>query len=139
MAAIDTTYARATWQHWLRSGEIKVNGTIVKPRHGVRGKEVITVEAELPVHLQTARAESTPLDAVFEDDHVLVLNKAAGMAMHPGAGIYKGTVLNALLGRGEPFSSLPRAGIVHRLDQDTSGLVAIAKSLKSFKRSRFLK
>ena len=129
LSALFPRYSRACWQHWLQSGEARLDGAQVKNNYKVRGAERVCVDARLPEHLQAARVEHIPLTVVFEDQHLLVIDKPIGIAMHPGAGIYSGTVLNALLGRGAPFDKLPRAGIVHRLDKDTSGLVAIAKSL----------
>ena len=129
LASLLPHFSRVCWQHWLQSGEVLVDGARVKNNHKLLGGELVVIQAQLPEHLQSARVEHAELSTVYEDEHLLVIDKAAGMPMHPGAGIYSGTVLNALLGRGAPFDKLPRAGIVHRLDKDTTGLVAIAKSL----------
>ena len=133
LATLLPRFSRACWQHWLQSGEVRVNGARVKNNYKLVGGELVVVAAQLPEHLQSARVEDAELSTVYEDEHLLVIDKAAGMPMHPGAGIYSGTVLNALLGRGAPFDKLPRAGIVHRLDKDTTGLVAIAKSLPAIR------
>ena len=129
LAGLFPQYSRATWQHWLSSGQVLLDSAEVKNNYKLSGAELVRVSARLPQHLQSAFAQRLPLQVVYEDQELLVVDKTPGMAMHPGAGIYRDTLLNALLGRGAPFADLPRAGIVHRLDQDTSGLVAVAKSL----------
>jgi 23S rRNA pseudouridine1911/1915/1917 synthase len=106
-----------------------VDGRAVLPRQRVWGGEVIDI-APLPDAAALAhRPEDIPLEVVFEDDTLLVVNKPAGLVVHPGSGNWQGTLLNALLRRVPALAGIPRAGIVHRLDKDTSGLLVVAKTL----------
>ena len=126
--------SRARLQELIQSGSVLVNGAIAKPSHRLRGGERIIIEARERPPLR-AEAESIPLKIIHEDDDVLIVDKPAGMSVHAGAGNSRGTLVNALLGRGqnlsrggpEPEDQL-RPGIVHRLDKETSGLIAIAKN-----------
>ncbi len=108
----------------IKRGDFTVNGQVVKAGYELRDTDV--VEGAPQPTLVTAEPEPIPLDVVYEDDHLMVINKPRGMVVHPGAGVKSGTVLNALLGRGQ--SHLERAGIVHRLDKNTAGLLVIAKT-----------
>jgi len=106
-----------------------VNGTVVtKPRTKVMGGEAITVQAELEDE-QRWEAQDIPLNIVYEDDDIIVINKPRDLVVHPGAGTPDGTVLNALLFHYPPIAEVPRAGIVHRLDKDTTGLMVVAKTV----------
>ncbi len=109
----------------IKRGDFTVNGSTVKAGYELRPDDVVGGELHLPT--TTAVAEDLPLDIVYEDEYLMVLNKPRGMVVHPGAGVHRGTVLNALLGRGQ--GHLERAGIVHRLDKNTAGLLIVAKTL----------
>jgi 23S rRNA pseudouridine1911/1915/1917 synthase len=122
--------SRTRVQELIESALILLNGRAVKGSHRLHGGERITVEAQ-PRPPVGAEAESIPLDVIYEDDDVVAVNKPAGMIVHAGAGNPRGTLVNALLGRGQTLSQagdLLRPGIVHRLDKDTSGIILVAKN-----------
>ena len=122
--------SRTRVQELIESALILLNGRAVKGSHRLHGGERITVEAQ-PRPPVRAEAESIPLDIIYEDDDVVAVNKPAGMIVHAGAGNPRGTLVNALLGRGQTLSQggdLLRPGIVHRLDKDTSGIILVAKN-----------
>ncbi len=122
-------YSRSRLKEWLLAGQITVNGIVAtKPREKVTGGELIEVNAELKVEVEDV-AEDIELDIVYEDEDILVINKPAGLVVHPGAGNRRGTILNALLHHYPEIEAVPRAGIVHRLDKDTTGLMVVAKNL----------
>ena len=123
-------YSRSQLQKWLKQGSILVNGEVKKAKDRIIGGEHITLDAELYEH-SSWQAEHIPLEVIFEDEDIIVINKAAGLIVHPGAGNFSGTLSNALLAHNPIFATVPRAGIVHRLDKDTSGLMVAAKSLKA--------
>ena len=124
-------FSRSRLQSWLQAGQILVNGSPAPAKLRVRGDETLTVSAiTLPVE-SAHNAEAIPLEIVFEDAHLLVLNKPAGLVVHPGHGNHSGTLLNALLHHSPDLATLPRAGIVHRLDKDTTGLMVVAKTLQA--------
>ena len=109
-------------------GEVRVNHAVAKNKDKVAAGDVITVHAAVPVVVQDV-AQALDLNIVFEDEDLLVINKPAGLVVHPGAGNPDGTLLNALLHHAPQVEHLPRAGLVHRLDKDTSGIMVVAKSL----------
>ncbi len=113
-----------------KDGSVFVNGTPVKSNYKVKPNDVITVKFEHPPHEHLLVAEDIPIDLVYEDAEVLVVNKPAGMVVHPGHGNYSGTLINALIFHFEnlPNNSSNRPGLVHRIDKDTSGLLVIAKT-----------
>jgi 23S rRNA pseudouridine1911/1915/1917 synthase len=121
-------YSRSRLKAWLLDGSVLIDGASWRPRDPVQGGEnvVLTVTADVAVR---AEPEPMSLDAVFEDADLLVINKPAGLVVHPGAGNASGTLMNGLLAHAPQLETLPRAGIVHRLDKDTSGLLLVAKSL----------
>ena len=123
-------YSRARLQKWIRNGEILVNGKILRPRDLVLGGEKINLQVVLSEEIQL-EPEDIQLNIIFEDRSILVINKPAGMVVHPGAGNPSGTLANALLYYLPSLSTIPRAGIVHRLDKDTTGILVIAKNLQS--------
>ena len=108
----------------IKRGDFTVNGAVVKAGYELRATDVVAGTLQ-PVVL-TAEPETLSLEIVYEDEHLMVINKPRGMVVHPGAGVKSGTVLNALLGRGQ--AHLERAGIVHRLDKNTAGLLIVAKT-----------
>jgi len=122
-------YSRSRLQTWIKNGDLLVDGNQRKAKDKVSGGELISIEAQ-SVEV-TYEAQALPLNIVYEDDALLVINKPAGLVVHPGAGNFDGTLLNGLLHHSEQLSGVPRAGIVHRLDKDTTGLLVIAKTLAS--------
>nr|BBJ02905.1 ribosomal large subunit pseudouridine synthase D [Marinobacter nauticus] len=121
-------HSRSRLQSWIKSGALTVNGTMRKPRDKVMLDDVLDLDAEPEVQV-TWEAEPISLDIVYEDEHLLVINKPAGLVVHPAAGHADGTLVNALLNHAPEVENLPRAGIVHRLDKDTSGIMVVARSL----------
>jgi 23S rRNA pseudouridine1911/1915/1917 synthase len=130
LAGLLPDYSRSRLKAWIESGEILVDGVVRRPRDKVQGGETVTVAAELAEH-SAAVAQDIPLQVVHEDAHVYILNKPAGLVVHPGAGNPDRTLQNALLAHDPKLALLPRAGIVHRLDKDTSGLLIVARTLKA--------
>ncbi|HEX6571703.1 MAG TPA: 23S rRNA pseudouridine(1911/1915/1917) synthase RluD [Steroidobacteraceae bacterium] len=128
LATLLPDYSRSRLKSWIESGEVLVDGGARRPRDKVFGGEQVEVAATLPEE-GTARPQSIPLTVVHEDEHVLVLDKPAGLVVHPGAGNPDSTLQNALLAHDPRLAVLPRAGIVHRLDKDTSGLLIVARTL----------
>ena len=131
LATLLPEYSRNRLQNWIRTGNVLVNGQSVGVRDKVWGGESVTVFPEADPSTQPDEPEEIPLEIVFEDPAILVINKPAGLVVHPGSGNHKGTLLNALLHHTPGAAELPRAGIVHRLDKDTSGLMVVAKTLKA--------
>ncbi|MCP3907997.1 MAG: 23S rRNA pseudouridine(1911/1915/1917) synthase RluD [Oceanicoccus sp.] len=121
-------YSRARLQLWIKSGELTVNGEAKKTREKLLSGDALQLRAEVEDE-DRWEAEDIALDIVYEDDALLVINKPAGLVVHPGSGNASGTLLNALLAHNPDMASVPRAGIVHRLDKDTSGLMVVAKTL----------
>ena len=117
-------------QQAATDGNILVNDTAVKSNYKVKAHDVIRILLEHPPHEYLLTAENLPIDVVYEDDQLLVVNKAAGMVVHPGHGNYSGTLVNALAYHFEnlPINSSERPGLVHRIDKDTSGLLVVAKT-----------
>jgi len=123
-------FSRARLQQWIKGGQLQVNGQQQVPKQKLLGGETLTVD----VHLEPEgdwQAENIPLNIVHEDDHIIVVNKPTNFVVHPAAGNRSGTLLNALLYHCPQLESVPRAGIVHRLDKDTTGLMVVAKSLQA--------
>ena len=124
-------YSRNRLQAWLRSGHIRVNGERCEPRQLVAGGEAIELEPPRASDSVAPSAQRMPLSVVFEDGDLIVIDKPAGLVVHPGAGIPDRTLLNALLAHAPELGAVPRAGIVHRLDKDTSGLLVVAKNVSA--------
>lgn len=122
-------YSRSRLQTWIREGDLLVDGKKRRPKDKVLGGERISIQAN-SVEI-TFEAQAIPLNIVYEDESLLVINKPAGLVVHPGAGNFDGTLLNGLLHYSEQLFGIPRAGIVHRLDKDTTGLMVVAKTLSS--------
>ena len=128
VAELFPDYSRSRLQQWIKSGELTVDGKQWKPRQKVMGGERVVINAELKLE-SSWQGEAIPLDILYEDDEILIINKPVGMVVHPAAGNRESTLLNALVHRDPDMAALPRAGIVHRLDKDTSGLMVVAKTL----------
>lgn len=128
LARMFPDYSRARLAGWIRAGAVTVDGVRTQPRYVVHGDETVELRARLEVEV-AMRPEAVDLDIRYADADILVLCKPAGMIVHPGAGHADGTLLNALLHHDPALARLPRAGIVHRLDKDTSGLMVVARSL----------
>jgi 23S rRNA pseudouridine1911/1915/1917 synthase len=129
LADLFPEYSRSKLKTWIQEGNVAVNGEVITvPRHKMQMDELITVQAEMDVQV-TSVAQDIALDIVYEDEHILVINKPADLVVHPGAGNPSGTVLNALLNHYPEIDKVPRAGIVHRLDKDTTGLMVVAKTI----------
>lgn len=129
LARLLPEYSRSRLQEWIVNELVKLDGAYVSSKQKVWGGEFIEVcPTEHPADLPY-QAEDIELDIVFEDDALLVINKPAGLVVHPGSGNWQGTLLNALLHHDPRLEAVPRAGIVHRLDKDTSGLLVVAKKI----------
>jgi 23S rRNA pseudouridine1911/1915/1917 synthase len=128
LAAVLPDYSRSRIKGWIESGEVRIDGAVRRPRDKVDGGEQVEIDAALPEET-TAQAQSIPLTIAHEDRHLLVIDKPAGLVVHPGAGNPDSTLQNALLAHDPQLAALPRAGIVHRLDKDTSGLLIIARTV----------
>jgi 23S rRNA pseudouridine1911/1915/1917 synthase len=121
-------YSRSRLQGWIKKGDLCVDGQQCRPRDKVSEGASLQIDAELETEVGW-QAEDIALDLVYEDEAILVLNKPAGLVVHPAAGHAEGTLVNALLAHAPELAQLPRAGIVHRLDMDTSGLLVVARTL----------
>ena len=128
LAQMFPEYSRSRLKAWLLAGSILVDGDRKRPRDRVDGGENVELSVEPEVEVR-ASPEPIALDVVFEDDALLLISKPVGLVVHPGAGNPDGTLLNGLLNRVPALEEIPRAGIVHRLDKDTSGLMLVAKTL----------
>ena len=128
LAELFPVYSRSRLAEWIKSGNATIDGRTVRPRDPVRGGETVALRVieEVQTH---SLPQDIPLDVLYEDAHVIVIDKPAGLVVHPGAGNPDGTLVNALLHRDATLANLPRAGIVHRLDKDTSGVMVIARTL----------
>jgi 23S rRNA pseudouridine1911/1915/1917 synthase len=133
LAELVSEYSRSRLQQWIRSGEVTLDERLPQVREKVMGGELVRIDALIAEQTVNA-AEAIPLDIVYEDADLLVINKPAGLVVHPAAGNPAGTLLNALLHHDAQLAGLPRAGIVHRLDKSTSGLMVVARSLTAHKR-----
>jgi 23S rRNA pseudouridine1911/1915/1917 synthase len=129
LARLMPEYSRSRLQDWVGQGFVTVNGTAATIKQKVWGGEGIAVTPRAHPSEQPHRAEAIALDIVYEDGCILIINKPAGLVVHPGSGNWQGTLLNALLHHAPQLTDIPRAGIVHRLDKDTSGLLVVAKTL----------
>lgn len=123
-------FSRSRLQSWIKDGQLKVDGRTTKPKEKLIGGEVLDLNAELEAQ-GTWEPEEIKLDIVYEDEHLMIINKQAGLVVHPAAGNQTGTLLNALLNHVPELINLPRAGIVHRLDKETTGLMVVAKTLEA--------
>jgi 23S rRNA pseudouridine1911/1915/1917 synthase len=123
-------YSRSRLQTWIKAGAVTLDGIRPKVRAKVNGGEAVVVDAVIEIETRW-QAEPIALDLAFEDEHLLVVNKPAGLVVHPAAGNHQGTMVNALLHHAPELEGLPRAGLIHRLDKDTTGLLVVARTLKA--------
>lgn len=130
LAALIPELSRSRLQLWIESGQVRVDGVARRPRDKVWGGELIELDAPIEP-IGDCLAQAIPLNSVFEDEQILVLDKPAGLVVHPAAGHRDGTLQNALLNHDPGLARVPRAGIVHRLDKDTTGLLVVAKTLEA--------
>lgn len=128
LAQLLPEFSRSRLQEWIRQGHVQVDNLNVSPKHKLSGGEQLWVNIQTEAQNLAFSPEDLPLDILYEDDSLLVINKPAGLVVHPGSGNWSGTLLNALLFHRPALGQLPRAGIVHRLDKDTSGLMVVAKT-----------
>ena len=127
LAAIFPEHSRSRLQGWIRNGEVLLDGQVARQRHRITGGESVQVSTTLTPR-QSWDAEAIPLNIIHEDEQLLIINKPAGLIVHPGAGNPQHTLLNALLHHDPQLQLVPRAGIVHRLDKDTSGIMVVART-----------
>lgn len=123
-------FSRSRLQSWIKDGLLTLDGRTAKPKDKLIGGETLVIDAELEAQGDW-EPEAIALDIIHEDDDLLIINKQAGLVVHPAAGNYTGTLVNALLNHVPDLVNLPRAGIVHRLDKDTTGLMVVAKTLEA--------
>jgi len=130
LARMFPSYSRSRIQQWMAAGWVRVDGEIPRRRDTALAGSQVEVEARIEV-VSEDQAEDIPLDVVYEDATLLVINKPPGLVTHPAVGNREGTLVNALLHHAPDLASLPRAGIVHRLDKETSGLLVVARTLEA--------
>ncbi len=128
VAQLFPDFSRSRLQGWIKDGSLTVDGEAKRPRDKLLGGENVVIAAELEV-IEDHKPQDIPLNIVYEDEHILVINKPAGLVVHPAVGHRDGTLLNALLFHCPEIAQVPRAGIVHRLDMDTTGLMVVAKTI----------
>ncbi|MBV1959688.1 MAG: 23S rRNA pseudouridine(1911/1915/1917) synthase RluD [Pseudomonadales bacterium] len=129
-AKLFPSYSRSRLKSWIESGELTLDGESNRPRQKVQEGQTLRIEATLDAPEEWS-PEDLDLDIVYEDEHLLLINKPAGFVVHPGAGNWSGTLLNGLLHRYPELGQIPRAGIVHRIDKDTTGLMVVARTLEA--------
>jgi 23S rRNA pseudouridine1911/1915/1917 synthase len=127
LAALFADITRSQLQQWIEDGRITLNGRLPRKRDKVKADDAVEIRVPPPVE-SGWKAQALPLEIVHEDSELLVINKPPGLVVHPGAGNPEGTLLNALVAHAPKLAQLPRAGIVHRIDKDTSGLLVVAKT-----------
>ncbi len=132
-AALFPEYSRGRLQKWIRSGDLTVDGRVVKPTYRINAYERLVLDAEIE-RQGVVVAQDIPLDIIHADDDLIVINKPAGLVVHPAVGNRDGTLQNGLLHFDASLATLPRAGIVHRLDKETSGVMVVARSLRAHTR-----
>ncbi len=129
LAKLLPEYSRSRLQEWVAQGQVTLNGAAATSKQKVWGGEKLKVIPQSNLADQPYLAEDIALEIVYEDDSILVINKPVGLVVHPGSGNWQGTLLNALLHHDPSLGGVPRAGIVHRLDKDTSGLLVVARTI----------
>jgi 23S rRNA pseudouridine1911/1915/1917 synthase len=134
LSALAGQYSRTLLQQWIKAGCVALDGAVVREqRRAVAAGQTIVVEAHTEER-QDDRPQDIQLNVLYQDADIIVLNKPAGLVVHPGAGCKDGTMLNALLHYAPELAQLPRAGIIHRLDKDTSGVLVVARNLAAHKK-----
>jgi 23S rRNA pseudouridine1911/1915/1917 synthase len=131
LAKILPDFSRSRLATWIKDGQVTVDGALATTKTKLWGGESLTVNVQADPNEVAYTAEDIPLDVIYEDDTLIVINKPAGLVVHPGNGNWEGTLLNALLFHYPEVRQVPRAGIVHRLDKDTSGLMVVARTLQA--------
>lgn len=134
LAAIWQDFSRSRITAWIRAGQVTVDGASAKPNTRLAGGEEIALAAEVVPHGADPAPEAMPLEVLWEDDQAMVINKPAGLVVHPGSGNRDGTLVNGLLAHDPGLAPLPRAGLVHRLDKDTTGCLLIARTFLAHRR-----
>lgn len=129
LAELFPEYSRSRLKLWIEQGQVLVNGEVSRPKNRLSGDEELQLIVQEIESEAQVEAEDIPLDIIHQDDDIIVINKPADLVVHPAAGHYTGTVQNALLYHDPSLSAVPRAGIVHRLDKDTTGLMVVARNL----------
>jgi len=132
LAELFPEFSRSKLQSWIKDGHALLDGALRIPKHKVLGGEQVALRAEIEIQTD-CQPEDIPLDILFEDEALLIVNKPAGLVVHPAAGHRGGTLQNALLHHAPQLAGIPRAGLVHRIDKDTSGLLMVAKTLQAHK------
>ncbi|WP_296063058.1 23S rRNA pseudouridine(1911/1915/1917) synthase RluD [uncultured Amphritea sp.] len=130
VAELFPDYSRSRLQGWIKDGQLTVDGEVKRPRDKLQGGELLAIAAELDV-IDQYKAVEMPLNIIYEDDDIMIINKPAGLVVHPAAGHWDDTLLNGLLHYFPAIAQVPRAGIVHRLDMDTTGLMVVAKTIQA--------
>jgi len=130
LARLFPQYSRQRLQGWIEAGAVTLNGSLPRSKDKVLGGEQVRIEAQIEAETAVA-AESLPVEVVYEDEALRIINKPAGVVVHPGAGNPGRTLQNALLGLDPQLALVPRAGLIHRLDKDTSGLMVVARTVES--------
>lgn len=133
LAELFPGYSRSCLQNWLKQGYIRMDGELCQAKQKVLGDEELQVDVPAPTSTDDVQPEQIDINVIFEDTELIVVAKPAGMVVHPAAGNREGTLQNALLHRYPELAGLPRGGLVHRLDKDTSGLLVIARNLRAHK------
>lgn len=132
LATLFSNFSRSQLSHWIKEGKITRNGNICKPKDKALSGDILEMDVTFILsdeNFKNCQPEAIPLDIIFEDDTLLIINKPANLVVHPGAGNPAHTLVNALLHHSPKQAHLPRAGIIHRLDKDTTGLLVVAKTL----------
>jgi 23S rRNA pseudouridine1911/1915/1917 synthase len=124
-------FSRSRLQQWIEEGHVSVNGKAARSKDTMYGDETVLVRPQAAADARAYEPEAMDIAIVHEDAAILVINKPAGLVVHPGAGNWSGTLQNGLLHRFPGIAAVPRAGIVHRLDKDTSGLMVVAKTMQA--------
>ena len=132
LAEVFSEFSRSKLQSWIKDGHVLLDGVPQNPKRKVLGGEQVELRAEIEIETG-CEPEDIPLDILYEDEALLIVNKPAGLVVHPAAGHLAGTLQNALLHHAPQLAGIARAGIVHRIDKDTSGLLMVAKTLRAHK------
>lgn len=132
LAELFPEFSRSKLQSWIKDGHALIDGQSASPKQKVYGGEQVELRAEIEIQTDCL-PEAIPLEILYEDESLLIVNKPAGLVVHPAAGNWTGTLQNGLLHHAPALAGIPRAGIVHRIDKDTSGLLMVAKTLQAHK------